>query len=56
MTKMAAGTIEERLALLARLSELSWQLTKQPLPDYSRATMPAKIVPLKVLGGGRPVG
>lgn len=41
------GTIEERLALVARLSREAWALTGRPLPSYSRATMPVRIITLR---------
>lgn len=34
------GSAEERLALLARLSEMSWRLTGRAMPSYTRANMP----------------
>ncbi len=34
------GSAEERLALLARLSEMSWRLTGRAMPTYTRASMP----------------
>ena len=40
------GTAAERVAIVARLSELLWAHTRQPLPTYTRATMPVAIVPL----------
>ncbi|MDH5805380.1 MAG: hypothetical protein OEZ54_09355 [Gemmatimonadota bacterium] len=41
-----AGTIGERLAIVAQLSELHWQLTARPLPKYDRGSMPVRIVQL----------
>jgi hypothetical protein len=41
------GTVAERLALLAELSERAWQLTGRPLPTYTRATMPVVITELR---------
>jgi len=40
------GTAAERVALVRKLSESSWALTGQPLPEYSRATMPVVIASL----------
>lgn len=41
------GTPEERLALVARLSETSWTLTGRPRPEYTRSTMPVVVTTLK---------
>ena len=40
------GTAEERLELVARLSEMSWRLTGRPWPSYTRSTMPVAITTL----------
>jgi hypothetical protein len=45
------GTVTERLALVARLSEASWRLTGRPLPEYTRATMPVVVTSLKAQTG-----
>ena len=45
------GTVEDRLALVARLSETSWQLTGRPLPHYTRATMPVVVSTLQAHTG-----
>lgn len=37
------GTAAERLALVAELSQRSWALTKQPIPSYTRKTIPVKL-------------
>ena len=37
------GTAAERLALLAELSRRMWDLTKRPLPSYTRASMPVRL-------------
>ena len=37
------GTAEERLALLAELSQRMWALTQRPLPSYTRSTMPVRL-------------
>ena len=34
------GTVAERIALVAELSEMLWARTGRPLPSYTRATMP----------------
>lgn len=43
----AGGTATERVALVATLSATQWLLTGRPLPDYSRATMPIRVVSLR---------
>jgi hypothetical protein len=40
----AVSTAEERLAMVAELSRRMWSLTGQPVPTYSRARMPARVV------------
>ena len=35
-----AGTVAERLALVAELSAMMWASTRRPLPSYTRETMP----------------
>ena len=40
------GTAAERLALVAQLSRRSWALTKQPLPTYTRRTIPFRLIKL----------
>lgn len=40
------GTMAERLALVGELSRRAWALTKQPLPSYTRQTMPVKMTTL----------
>ncbi len=40
------GTAEERITLLRELSLRMWELSKRPLPSYSRSTMPAKLTTL----------
>jgi hypothetical protein len=37
------GTVAERVALVGELSRRMWALTGQPLPSYTRATMPVKL-------------
>jgi hypothetical protein len=41
------GTPDERLALLSELSRRMWALTQQPLPSYTRATMPVRLSTLR---------
>lgn len=45
------GTVADRVALVARLSEMQWALTGQPLPSYTRETMPVVVVPLREQSG-----
>jgi hypothetical protein len=45
-----AGTAADRLAIVGRLSEDAWQRTGRPLPTYTRATMPVKMVALHEQG------
>ncbi len=40
------GSIDERLALLARLSRRAWAATGRPIPSYTRATIPVVITRL----------
>ncbi|CAN5325304.1 hypothetical protein BH23GEM2_BH23GEM2_20280 [soil metagenome] len=47
-----AGTPSERIALVAELSRRAWALTGQPLPSYTRATMPVRVVTLAESGSG----
>jgi hypothetical protein len=35
-----AGTVAERVAVVAELTALGWALAKLPFPSYTRATMP----------------
>lgn len=37
------GTAAERLALLAELSRRMWALTQNPLPAYTRSTIPVRL-------------
>lgn len=41
------GTVAERLALVGELSRRMWLLTKQPLPTYTRQTMPVRLSTLR---------
>jgi hypothetical protein len=40
------GTVAERLAAVAQLTDLGWALAKLPLPEYSRQTMPVVVTTL----------
>jgi hypothetical protein len=40
------GSVAERLALIAELSNRAWSLTKRPLPSYTRRTMPVRLTTL----------
>ena len=44
------GTVAERIALIAELSEMTWARTGRPVPSYSRATMPVVITTLGAQG------
>ena len=39
-----AGTIQDRLILLAELSQRAWALTGQAFPVWSRAEMPGRVL------------
>lgn len=45
------GTMAERLALVARLSEMSWALTGLPLPTHTRAATPVMVAALDTQTG-----
>jgi hypothetical protein len=47
---IVSGTAAERLALVADLSAMSWELTGKPLPRYTRATMPVVLTTLQAQG------
>jgi hypothetical protein len=40
------GTAAERLALLNELSRRMWLLGTEPMPSYTRSTMPVRIIAL----------
>lgn len=40
----ATTTVEERLAMMWGLTVGAWSLTGQPMPDYSRANMPGRVI------------
>ena len=41
------GSAGERVALVARLSEMLWLRTGYPFPEYTRATMPIVVTSLR---------
>ncbi len=41
---MGTTTAEERLEMLARLTERAWQLTGRPFPSYERHAIPARVI------------
>lgn len=42
---LSAGTTpEERLGMMWELTVGAWALTGKPMPDYSRANMPGKMI------------
>lgn len=38
------STVDERLALVARLTHEVWAFSGQPVPDYGRDQMPGKVI------------
>jgi hypothetical protein len=40
----AVSTPEQRLAMVAELSRRMWTLTGRPLPSYTRASMPGRVL------------
>ena len=34
------GTVDQRVAAVAELTEHAWKLARRPFPSYTRATMP----------------
>lgn len=40
------GTVDERVAAVAVLTEQAWTLSRRPFPTYTRATMPAVVTTL----------
>ena len=40
------GSVAERLAVVAELTELGWALAKLPHPNYTRSTMPVVVTTL----------
>jgi hypothetical protein len=46
------GTVAERLAAVAELTELGWALARLPLPAYSRRTMPVVVTTLSAQADG----
>ncbi len=47
------GTVSERVALVALLSEELWARTHRPLPTYTRATIPIVMKPLRAAAQAR---
>jgi hypothetical protein len=45
------GTVAERVAAVAQLTELGWALAKLPLPEYNRRTMPMVVTTLTAHAG-----
>jgi hypothetical protein len=35
---------DERIAMVAILTRSQWELSGEPLPSYTRATMPGKVI------------
>lgn len=48
----AGGTPAERVALVVELSARLWRNTGEPLPSYTRATMPIQVIALGARRGG----
>jgi hypothetical protein len=46
----APASVEERLALVAELSERAWRLGGRPFPSVSRAQMTATVRPMREPG------
>ena len=44
------GTPAERVALVAQLSREAWSLTGRPVPVYTRANMPFRLITLRESG------
>lgn len=44
--------IEARLVLVTRLSREAWELSRRPIPAYTRATIPVAIRSLREPGAG----
>ena len=47
------GSVFERLAVVAELTELGWTLARLPRPTYTRATIPVVITTLAKHAAGR---
>lgn len=43
----AATTIDERLEMVSVLTRRMWELTGRPLPSYTRANMPGRVIRLR---------
>jgi hypothetical protein len=37
-------TVEQRIAVMKELAEAAWAMSGIPLPDYTRETMPCRIL------------
>ena len=46
----AGGTVAERIASVAQLTELGWALARRPLPRYDRRSMPVRVTTLAAQG------
>lgn len=44
------GTVDERVAAVAVLTQEAWSLAKRPFPTYTRATMPVVVTTLAAQG------
>jgi hypothetical protein len=40
------GTVAQRVAAVAELTEHAWKLARRPFPSYTRATMPVVVTTL----------
>jgi len=41
------GTVSQRVAAVADLTELAWRLAKRPFPSYLREAIPFRLVALR---------
>lgn len=37
-------SIDERVAMVARLTRIQWELSGRPLPSYRRSEMPGRVI------------
>lgn len=44
------GTVDDRVAAVAELTDLAWRLSGRPFPEYTRATMPIAVRKLQDQG------
>lgn len=42
--RVTETTAEERLAVMGELAEAGWALLGRPFPEYTRATMPGRVI------------